>query len=329
MHETVTLGDPVLATLAPADVRVIERHLRAHPRWEVSEQKGVRYAFRREKPETTYEPAEGVAPGDPEIDIPGGYSGALNGFHSSFDSKDVVQTRVLLSLGREYGFGSSRNVTRAKADAGTAKVAVGKYMDQPGLESYLIVEGAEGVTLEVFEQSHLRARTFTIAALREVTAEIRDVLAARDEIEKDGFAAALMADTPLKRGKPRMRIDDGMQPGIYAITAWINPGSDGRVYARVFFEGADPAVGPQGVPHQEIRAIGQELSGDRVRPGTKRYVGWGSDPSVLFPYQAGLTVYEGGWSDAYRARFELWLDRPDGTQSKLLETSRTIAGWER
>lgn len=326
--ETVALGAPVLSQLTAGDVPLIERHLRASPRWDVSEIKGVRYAFRREKPPATgYEPVEGLPTPDPEMDIPGGYAGGSNGFHSDFSSKDVLQTRVLLSLGREYGFGS-RRISRAKADAGTARVTVGTYMDQPGLDSYLVVEGAEGVTLEVFEQSHLRKRIFTERAVREVGEELRAVLEARDAVEKQGFAPELMVDTPLGHGAPRMKVEDGMQPGMYVVTAWINPGSDGRVYLRVIFEGADPAVGPKGVP-AEIKTAGQELSRDRIRPGTIRYVGWGSDPDVLFPYQAGLTVYEGGWHDAFRARFELWLDQPNGQQKKLLETTRTIAGWER
>ena len=326
--EEISLGDPVLAELSARDVAVVERYLRSSPRWEVSERRGMRYAIRREKPAPSkFEPAEGVTPRDPEFDLPGGYVGGHNGFHSDFDSKDVVQTRVLIGLGSEHGFGS-RGVTRARADGGTARVSVDTYMSQPGLESYLIVEGAQGVTLEVFEQSHVRARKFTERAVREVTVELRAALAARETLMKQGYVAELLADAPLKRGRPRMRIQDGMQPGIYTVTAWVNPGENGRVFLRVFFEGPDPAVGKKGVP-QEITAVGEELSPDRIRPGTLRLIGWSPKADVLFHYQAGLTVYEGGWGDAYRARFELWLDPLTGPPRKLLEASRTIAGWER
>lgn len=52
----------------------------------------------------------------------------------------------------------------------------------------------------------------------------------------------------------------------------------------------------------------------------------------MYPYGAGFPVYEGDWDwdHLYQARFELWfLPDAGGGGRKLLDTTQTIAGWQR
>jgi len=59
-----------------------------------------------------------------------------------------------------------------------------------------------------------------------------------------------------------------------------------------------------------------------------RYIGWSEDGKSFFRYGSEITIYEGDWSHAYKARFELWHHAVDGTETKLTETKRMVNGWQ-
>lgn len=71
------------------------RYLSGNSRWEIREERGKRYAVRREL-------------------VDGELETTLNGFYSTYnDDAEVRQTRVLISFGQQYGFGVEHgNVTR-------------------------------------------------------------------------------------------------------------------------------------------------------------------------------------------------------------------------
>lgn len=323
----IDLRDEGFARLSDADRGVLLRYLCGSPRWSVVEERGARFAVRLEKAPKDEVLGEGQERRE-EL-IPGGYRGGSNGFYSDFESTTVVQRRVLLGLGKEHGFGNSRTPTRATAGQGLVSLKVYEPAhQQPGLESYLVVGGAAGWTLEIFEQSRVPARAFTEQALREVMEELEAALGEAEAILKNGYSAKLSADAPLRRGQPILRVDEGMQPGMYHVVGGADPGEPGRVFVRVVFEGPDPVQGPSKVP-PELKA-GEVLSEERVTRASTRWIGWGSDEGVLFPYQAGVTVYEGDWEHFYRARFELWFQPDSGApKRKLVEATETISGWQR
>ncbi|HEY3544481.1 MAG TPA: hypothetical protein VGK17_00145, partial [Propionicimonas sp.] len=182
---------------------------------------------------------------------------------------------------------------------------------------------------EIFEQSRVPHRAFTEQALREVMAELKAALAEREAIQANGFSEKLLqGDAPLRRGKPILRVDEGMQPGMYHLVGGANPGEPGRAFVRVVFVGPDPVQGPSKVP-PDLKP-GDVLSEERVTPSSMGWMGWGPQADVLFPYQAGVTVYEGDWEHFYRARFELWFQPDSGApKRKLVEATESISGWQR
>jgi len=308
----VSLNLPTLQALTVEERGLWERHLRASLAWEVRRASGCDFGVRL-KPQTR---------GDEVV-----YESTLNGFTADFGSADgVYQTRVVTGLGCEHGFGRDRGqVTYASAGDEDVALRLEDYMDQPGLNSALLVRSPSGLTLEIYEQGDPLERPFTRSALAEVEAELVAVLAHRQELEQQGVVASMVPEGSTRMGVPSLVVENGMQPGIYRLTGWINPGAWGQVHARVFFEG--PAPGQ--VPPDAAGSPGNELSAERLRPRSTRKTGWGPNPKRLFRYQSEVTVYEGDWGQPYQARFELWHTAPDGSERQLATTIRTIEGWTR
>lgn len=305
----VTIAMPTLAALTAADVELLERHLRSSAAWRIHEERGGRYAMQRKL-------------------VDGEWIDGSNGFHSDFDAKVVVQTRVLFGLGKEHGFGRERGqITRAKPGTAPVQLVLEKYMDQPGLTSYLIVQGGAGVTVEIHEQAHGNDRTFTKKMIADVEAELAAVLAAKTELTNKGYIASIAPEGSVRVGsKPTLAIEDGFQPGLYGAVAWINPGERSVCHVRAFYTGK-PSPGDK-VPPQLAASGAKEISTGRVRKATRVLVGYGPDPEVTFRYSAGFMITEGDWSHRYPARFELWCEGPSGSK-KLLSAEHHVAGWQR
>lgn len=303
---------PTLTALTVEDRALWERHVRSSPAWEVRSSGSCLYAVRLEPREVNGSVV---------------YKTTLNGYVTHTHAADgVYQTRVVTGLGCELGFGRDRGqVTRTAAGQGGVQLLLEDYMDQPGLNSYLLVSSASGLTLEVYEQGDPLERPFTRAVLTEVDAELAAVLAHREELSERGVIASLVPAGTVRSGPPTIQVEDGMQPGIYIVTAWVAPRAAGRVETRVFYDHPLPGSPPPaalGVP-------GEELSADRVRPRSTREIGWSEAGDQLFRYQSEVTVYEGDWGQPYAGRFEVWHVAPDGTEVQLIHTTRTIEGWMR
>ncbi len=295
--ERVALAMPSLAALGAGDVAALERYLASHPRWEIREEvrgaKRVRYAIRKER-----------------VGDAGPWPTTLNGYYSDFSAPNVLQTRVIVGLSGEYGMGQ-RATTRAAPAAGAVDVALEEESSQPGLSSLLVLTGA--VTVEVFEQTRSRRREFTERTLPELDAALAEALSGRP--------------LPAERGPPELRVEEGMQPGIYVVRAKANPGAMGRAFVRVFYVGPDPAA-PGTTPPELAGRANLELSAERIRPRSTRVMGYGAAGEV-FPYESEVTVYEGDWEHHYLARFELWFEPAGGAPIKLVEATAPISGWQR
>lgn len=290
----VDLSDDTLNNFDASSRAILLRYLATSSRWEVREERGVKYAVRREKENGKYETS-------------------LNGFYRFHNENSTLQTRVILSFDKPYGFGYDYgNVTRAKA--GEKEVAItieGKHFGSPGKSSYLIIQGA-GLFLEIYEQASKEKRNFTNAAYAEVSSELTEVKRHLNEVKSTGILPILLRYHQKHANKKSFSIRDGIQPGIFLLDAEVNSTVEGYVYTKAFNV-----------------STGKRLSSRQMSIVSRRYVGWSSDGKQYFPYHAEVKVSEGNWDVQYEARFELWHHAIDGTETKLAETKRIINGWQR
>lgn len=270
---------------------VLFRYLAGNERWEIRNDRSQKYAVRREL-------------------VDGSLKTTLNGFYSASRAGKTHQTRVIITFGRENGFGVERGqVTRTRP--GTPKVPViveSEHSGTPGNTSRLIVNGP-AVGLEVYDQAPSIERTFTQDVLRDVGKELTAVLRHQGEVRSTGV---MPEPEYYPRAFPKEPSFDihGFEGGRGELSAFVNPKTAGYVEARI------------------VKTWnGKKLP---VEDRSQRYVGWSEDGSRYFPYNAELSVYEQGWfGSAYEARFELWHVSDGGTETKLAEQTKSIRGWER
>ena len=286
----------VSATLSDFDAdtsAVLFRYLSGNSRWEIREERGKRYAVRREL-------------------VDGKLETTLNGFYSTYsDDGKVRQTRVLISFGQQYGFGVEHgNVTRTTPGTPNVPVVVeSEHAGTPGNSSYLIVQG-HAANIEIFDQCPTLERTFTKTALKEIDDELEAVLAHRDAIDKTGILPIEKFYPHAHATEASFTVSDGMQPGIYLLRAHLNPRSKGHIEARVFNAEND-----------------QQLSQERLVPESRRFIGWSENRDTYYEYNSEVTVYEGDWDSKYKARFELWHVTDKG-ETRMVERTRSINGWQ-
>jgi hypothetical protein len=297
----VDVSMPTLQFLNAEDRAKVELALAAHPHWDLRElhgQDACSVAVRMEP------------------DSEGRYQPSLNGFYSDFyGDHDVVQTRVLLTMDCMHGYGRPRGVAvETHAEAGATQLNLENDESQPGKSSYLVIQSPSGLNLEVMEQSQVDLRTYTQTAMGEIEDTLQQALAGTLEILSKAGAAELV-------------VAEGMQPGIYQLRGWVNPGVSGLVYAKVRYAG--PAHGE--TPPTDVQGKeGELLSADRVEPKSIRTVAFGADPDVQYPYRSEVTVYEGDWGAPYTVSMELWLRPQDGGAERMLVSQETvIEGWMR
>lgn len=298
----VDVSMPTLQSLSAEDRAKVELALASHPHWDLREMQGQ-------------DGACSVAV-RMEPDSEGRYQPSLNGFYSDFyGDHDVVQTRVLLTMDCNHGYGRPRGVSvQAVAEAGATQLNLENDESQPGESSYLVVQSPSGLNLEVMEQSQSDTRTYTQSAMAEIEDTLQQALAGTLEISS-------------KQGLAELVVAEGMQPGIYQLRAWVNPGGPGQVYAKVRYAG--PAHGE--TPPTEVQGKeGELLSADRVEPKSLRTVAFGLDSTVQYPYRSEVTVYEGDWGAPYTVSMELWLRPQDGGAERMLVSQdAVIVGWMR
>lgn len=298
----VNVSMPTLAGLSTADRATVEDALASHPHWDLRQMQGrdgsCQVAVRMQPDES------------------GHYEPSLNGFYSDFYSgEDVVQSRVLLTLDCVHGYGRPRGVmVETGATGGPTQLNLENDEGQPGKTSYLRVSSPSGLGVEIMEQSKVDTRGFT----RRTLAELENTF---------GQALAGTLQVSSKPGHAELVVAEGMQPGMYQLRGWVNPGAPGQVYAKVRYTG--PASGEQ--PPAEVKGReGELLSADRVQPKSTRTVAFGADATVQYPYRSEVTVYEGDWGAPYTVSVELWFAPEDGDAERILVSQEAvIEGWMR
>ena len=298
----IPLGDERLTGLKADDADVLLRYLRTSPRWEVREDQGRTVAFRRER-------NGGV--GD-EAALMGGFRTSLNGFYGDFRARELVQTRVAVWFDEPPEQGRLGGPDVTVADVQEAEVTLRPAVSSPGearFTTWLRVKTEAGLTVEVMEEARAPERRFTRSALAQVAQEFSRALSEREALLRDGHVPALWSDERPTTGAPSMTVTDGMQPGIYVVTAWANPHEDGEVFVRVRQAGLLPVAG---AALKEVTA-GQVLSAERMRGRTTRRMGFSAtQPESSSPTSRSspstratgrrTTARGSSWSSSLRAR---------------------------
>ncbi|MBN2133878.1 MAG: hypothetical protein JW741_30530 [Sedimentisphaerales bacterium] len=213
------------------------------------------------------------------------------------------QVRTTIGLEGKPSASSQRN--DAWLEEGTAPHPIALKARWP-FDSHIVIRCGP-VVVELFEQAEGPERRLTKAALRALEAEFKALL------DRRGSMPALLPVDAVRRGDPVLNLHEGMQPGIYEVEVWINPGEAGAVYLKAF----------------EVTR-GTRLSSHDLRRYSNERTGWSEDPNELFYSNTRITIYEGDWGDPYAARFELWFVPDSGkTERKLLERVFKIEGWQR
>jgi hypothetical protein len=280
---------PALRILAPDHRPLLMRYLSSHPAWRVFEENNALYATRRWQ--------KG-----------GMWLMNLHGNYSAWDfgqeKTPNFQSRTTIGLSGKTWIRTP--IGDAWMDEGTAPRKVALRKDNGLDESYCVVRCGD-VVIELVEQSAGTERRLSKAALTVLESEFKSLL------EKKAWSSDVMPAGSTRTGKPVLNLYNGMQPGIYNVESWLNPGEPGTVYIRAY---------------EVTRKT--RLSEDRLYERSNERIGWSGNPQELFLYNTEITIYEGDWGQPYAARFELWLKPESGAvERKLLERNFKIEGWQR
>ncbi len=196
---------------------------------------------------------------------------------------------------------------------GTGSITL-NLMEDNGFYSCLQLESGK-TALRILEKSPYRGRPLTGMALNFLKKELEGLFTSKTALEK-GFDSSLMPLFSVRKGKCDIKVRAGLQPGIYQVDAFINPGEKGYVYLKLF-------EGTKNMPLEE--------SQEDIYYASKEYTGWSDNKNEQFFYNSRITVYEGGFHSSYPARFELWFHPDDAStpERKLVDKIFIISGWER
>jgi len=197
---------PELDEFATSKRAALVRQLASDPKWQVIDEDGRHYAYRR------------LAFGGRYESTPEGYYGSVTTERPSLP----FLVRIVIGFDGPVFAGSWRGrVTEGVAGGGGVVVqATGEGVDRK--ESYFVLR-SKGAALEIFEQSRFNGRPATLCALGYVQQELRDALT--KSVDAGAVAQAL---------PPTIALANGIQGGIYHVRAYVNPGESGRAYLKVF-----------------------------------------------------------------------------------------------
>lgn len=184
--------------------------------------------------------------------------------------------------------------------------------DQPGLESYLVINGKE-ISLDIREQLDNKDRRFTVNAIKDVNNKL-GLLLRSSAVKEKGYDETLLAKDSVKTCKDNeIGIKTGLQPGIYIVSGYLNPGEKGYIYLKVF--------------NTETK---QEVMLPLEQTYTIEYVGWSDNPDEKFYFNVVAMCKVGDWEHEFLGRFEVWFVPANNSAERLLiQTSHKIYGWER
>ena len=303
----------VMDALSPAELAALEQHLTASAAWTVRDEHDRRIATRN------------------WVRSDERWEGSFNGYWSNFSldstchemstggllnhprcaSAEALQVRVLLALGQQdrLTHGDRGQFTRAPVE-GEVVLALEDYMDQPGRNSWLVVQG-ERLMVEVMEQADPDARPFTQAAVDSLRDELLAVQAGVEAIERRGFLESWAPPDGWTDGdEPPLTLTAGERPGRYDLTLAVNASAPGALDLRLIHVGlASDGELPGGL------TPGDEVSMTHQLPTR---LGWGADDGVRFTASTPVWVERGTPGEAIEGRLEVVFTPDDGGPERVL-----------
>ncbi|MBQ9431435.1 MAG: hypothetical protein IJU44_07780 [Kiritimatiellae bacterium] len=289
---TVTCDLSRLADLVHNRRDELMTYLARHPGWWLHEDHGHLCATRRLRVRGVWNhPLHGYYSGNSRMAGP-------NEDYEAYLKQTSYQTRT--TIGFPYSpFGRKKGAEHPVTTTVKASLSEqdGSASSPDNFTSFMRF-GDKDFCVEVFEQSTVRARRITNAAMSFLQAE---------------FAALKLPEDAARHGPGEFVLRNGMQPGIYNLTLRLNPGEPGVTYLKAY----------------EVTK-GTILSEKRLYDSSNERIGWSQDPAEKFLYENEFTIYEGDWGKPYAARIEVWF-RPDSgkPERKLTERICKIEGWQR
>ncbi len=299
----IVINVPNLKYFTEGNEDTLLRHLQASPEWRVFTERGEIICYMRKREA-------------------GRWRVTLHGYQDNLDeivegsAKELQTFRYLFRFSENPGGSSAKLRYFTKAGPLAHKVRLRLESSDQGIESYLAV-GEGSLWFEFYERvpssSSATQLERTQSALKWLDGFLGKLRKAETEVSKSGYAAELIPPGGIRKGKPSIEIEDGSQPGIYNVYAWVNPGAMGEVYLKVL----------------DVKT-NRPLSEKSIMQASNERIGWAKDPGRVFFYNSEVTICEGAPKGSFDARFELWcMDSKTGKETELLETNRTIIAWER
>ncbi len=290
-------GDPSITPAMPSLRKASTDHaaafldyLEASPDWHVFFDRGNRFAARRwsynEEPQET-----------------------LHGYISEFGGPTIFQTRCLLCLDRRPWSRYAVQHIQEGVDPSVPEIKKGNDL----YESRVMIE-CGGVWVELFEQSDNPERRVTKATIKLLEEEFASFLTDPEGAVESARSWSIAWTQRFAGGdEVPFRLVDGLQPGIYDVVYFLNPGEPGTVYLKAY----------------EVTR-GTPLSVNRLKARSATRMAWSTNATERFAAKSGFTIYEGDWGKPYAARFEVWFEPDSGASArKLAERVYKIEGWQR
>lgn len=278
------VSDPTVTQLSPGQEEPLRRYLAASAGWKLTQLGGVTVALRRE-------PADESTPDAGKLRL------SADGFY--FKHQPWRRYRTVLRFGAQpLPVEPEWRAILTPATAGRQEAPLRVVpADLPDYRSYLALQGAGPVALEIMEESMDTGRDTTRRLLREVNGELKKVLAVLPELAGKGYLPSFVPPESRWSGPAVLKVESAHMPGAYHLYGYVNPGRPGYVYARA------------------LDRSGAVLSADAVRQQTLEYAGWSEQSSRKYFFNSQLRLPEGSPAPA---AVELWFHPDQGAEQKLL-----------
>jgi hypothetical protein len=301
-NTTVKINLPEFKFFCEGRSDIFRRHLQASPEWRVFQEGQEVIAYRRQFENRNWTTDNGsngyVNNWGKRINDKASQDPMIRAFGRSVEEKERYQIRYKFCFDlKAPSLDAWKRHTQTVAP-NIGDVTLKLQSDDQGIESVLVI-GQPGFWFEFFEQAGGEERIKTREAIAWLEAYSRDLQAAAQEIEENGYAASRMPEGAIRHGKPVLELTtpDSDCPWCIQINSAVNPGQQGFAYLKAFDAGSSGA-------ESETRSWQD-----------REYIGWSKHPDTLFQFNTKLYLPREVVKKGAKIRVELWFRPTDGSSS--------------